>query len=101
MCFVDVGGESMRCLICSILGKIRRMPHQNASHFRVFARRDRGPAVARDSLLAPFQAVRAVCEAEKLPGFGNAKSGEPAVKAAADDAVVRAVRLEEERLAAS
>src|SRR5260370_11058387 len=97
----DVGGEAGGRLRCRILWKNRHIPHENASDFRVFARRDRGPPVARDSFPHPFQAVRAVCEAEELPGFGNAKSGEPAVKAAADDAVVRAVRLEEERLADS
>jgi hypothetical protein len=45
------------------------------------------------------QALRAVGLAEELPGFGYPERGETTVEAAADDPVVRAVRLEEEGLA--
>jgi hypothetical protein len=61
---------------------------------------DWDPAVVRNSRTHPFQAVHAVGrQTEELSGFRNAKSSEPAVEAVANDAVVRAVLLEKERLA--
>jgi len=95
----NVGGESGWRQISGILGEECHIPYENAPNLGIVAKRDRGPAVVRDSCPHPFEAVRAVGETEQLPGLGNAKSGESAVEAAADDAVVRAVRLKEEGFA--
>jgi hypothetical protein len=52
-----------------------------------------------DAFPHPLQAGGAVRLAEHLPGLRRAQRGEPAEESAADDAVMRGVRLEEERLA--
>ena len=95
----DVGGEAGRRLIHGVLREEPHIPHENASDLGVVARRDRESAVVRNSRPHPVHAVRTIGQTEELPGFRNAESGESAVEAAAYDAVVRAVRLEEEGLA--
>jgi hypothetical protein len=94
----NIRGEPRRRLVGQVVWEESDVPHEDATDFRIVIGADRLPAVMRDALPHPLQAGGAIRLAEHLPCLRRAQRGEPAEESAANDTVMRSVRLEEERL---